>query len=344
MACPDRRSARDLIAELQEDGSRFRFFQAIRLLALSSEEQDLPPEVRFRTPVSLAFPASEILDAQAIRPQETGGERSSTALELTVGFMGMTGPSGALPSAYTEALIERRNFHRDTAAHSFLDTFTHRSISLFYQAWRKPRFHIRYEAGDRGGFTRNVLDLMGVGLSSMQPALQSRSGAPGMLLSHFAGLLAQRPVSATNLAALLRGYFCVQVTVEQFVGQWVDLPDSEQSRLGSENCALGETASIGQRLWDRQNKINLRIGPLNADQFADLLPGQPGAQALAGLVEFCVGQTLACDATLILSKECVPPAVLTDAGSGQLRLGHNTWLHRDLPEEHQDNTCFSILS
>lgn len=357
MASQDRRSARDLIAEIGEDAPRFRFFQAIRLLALSMPKQDdapVPPALRFRTPLSLAFPASEIVDAQAATERgatDAGGEPSRLddaagppVLKLTVGFMGLTGPSGALPVAYTEDLIARRNFHRDTAAHDFLDIFTHRAVSLFYQSWRKHRFHVGYEAGDRDRFTRNVLDLVGAGLKSAQSRPQRKAGIPGMFLSHFAGLLSRRPVSAVSIAALLRGFFRVDVAVEQFVGQWVHVPEAEQTRLGLGSCALGESAFAGERLWDRQNKIGIRFGPLDSRQFEDFLPGRPGAVAVAELLQFCVGHTLACDLILTLRKECIPQPRLGEGNPDQLRLGYNAWLHQRAPQAHQDDACFSLLS
>ena len=344
MASPDRRSARDLIAEIGDQAPRFRFFQAVRLLALASKEPSLPAGVRFSSPLSLGFPASEIVDAQRKRSagtQGSGDDEAREILHVAVGFMGMIGPSAALPVTYTETLIERRNFHRDTAAHGFLDMFTHRSVSLFYQAWRKYRFHLAYEAGDRETFTRHVLDLVGAGLN----ATRADDGRlPRMLLGHFAGLLAQRPISATSMAALLRGYFRVDVSVEQFVGHWILVPQSEQTRLGSQHCTLDGAAAAGGRQWDRQNKIRLRMGPLDGERFADFLPGRPGAGALRALVEFCIGRTLACDVSLVLRKEYVPQAVLGQPSSAAIRLGYNAWLHGTVPSSHQDDACFTILT
>ena len=146
MASTDRRSTRDLIAEISEDGPRFRFFQAIRLLALSSGKKNgtrgaIPPALRFATPLTLSFQASEINNVQARlpllqAPSFEGSHRDEEevdrlALQVTVGFMGLTGPSGVLPTAYTELLMERKNFYRDTSAHGFLELFSHRAVSLF---------------------------------------------------------------------------------------------------------------------------------------------------------------------------------------------------------------------
>lgn len=347
MASTDRRSARDLIAEICNDGPRFRFFQAVRLLSLSApagtgSTGDIPARLRFGTPLSLAFPASEILDVQT-RPDGIASDADPGAFRLTVGFMGLTGPSGVLPTAYTELLIERRNHFRDTAAHQFLDLFSHRAVSLFYQAWRKHRFYLGVEAGDQDGFTRNTLDLAGIGLKSLQARLQHDGGISDMFVSHFAGLLAQKPVSAVSLAALIRGYFKVDAEIEQFVGQWLALPDAEQTRLGTQSCVLGESAFGGTRLWDRQHKIRIRLGPLDKEQFADFLPGRAGANALAELVQFCVGRTLACDITLVLQKEHVRRAQLAAADHARPMLGYNTWLQTGIPHAHSDDARFTLL-
>ena len=110
--------SRDLIAELCSAPERFGLFQAIRLLALAEGtrhiDQALPERVRFRTPATLAFPPSEIA---AIRSTAGQDEEELPSLALTVACMGLTGPSGALPTHYTELLIERRQQFKDDTAH-----------------------------------------------------------------------------------------------------------------------------------------------------------------------------------------------------------------------------------
>jgi type VI secretion system protein ImpH len=361
MAGTDRRSARDLIDEIGKEGQRFGFFQAVRLLALADRRSgpaaSIPRRLRFGTPMSLAFPPSEILDVapqsgrtiaatgSSGQAESENGDADRQALLMTIGFMGLTGPSGVLPTSYTELLIERRNFHRDAAAHQFLDLFTHRAVSLFYEAWRKHRFYLAYEAGERDGFTRNVLDLVGVGLAPLQSRLQQEEGGiPDVFLTHFAGLLSQKPISASNLAALVRGYFGIDAEVEQFVGQWSEVPLAEQTCLGVQACPLGESAFAGERIWDRQNKICVKLGPLSRDEFTNFLPGQPGAIALTELVQFCVGQTLACDLELTLGKESVPPLRLGGEGDSAPRLGYSTWLQTRSLHAHRNDARFSLLT
>jgi type VI secretion system protein ImpH len=356
MASTDRPGTRDLIAEIRHEGHRFRFPQAVRLLARAtphgSTQGAMPRSLRFRTPVSLAFPASDILATQ-VRSGEKAAEGSEPAtstqtdggLDMVIGFMGLTGPSGTLPTHYTELLIDRRNFHRDTSAHAFFDLFSHRVISLFYQAWRKYRFYLAYESGERDGFTRNLLDLVGVGLTGLQQRLTKEDGGVSdTFLIHYAGLLSQKPFAAENLVALIRGYFGVPAAVEQFVGQWQEIPASEQTRLGLTSCALGASTVVGQRAWDRQNKLGIKLGPLDHDQFSDFLPGQPGAAALTELVKFCVGYSLACDVTLILKKDAIPEPALRKDGPTPLRLGCNVWVRTSPIQKDADEMQFGLLA
>lgn len=343
MASASGRSPRDLSAELRADGPAFRFFQAVRLLALSMEQGEaraaVPPGVRFTTPLSLEFPASEIQGMTPVAGEEDG---EPERLEMTVGFLGMTGPSGVLPTAYTELLIERRHQYRDTTAHDFLDLFSHRALSLFYQAWRKHRFYLPFETGEQDRFARNLLDLVGVGLRSLQERMQKHGqGLPDRFLIHYAGLLAQKPASAENIAALVRGYFGAPAEVEQYVGQWMLVPTAEQSRLGRESCVLGETAFLGERMWDRQTKIRIRIGPLRKAQFDALLPGGSGMAALRELVQFCVGHTLAADAQPVLHQDDIPEPRLE---AHTLRLGYNIWLNDGPAARHADQIQYTLLN
>lgn len=334
-------SPRDLIAEIRSQGYRFRFPQAVRLLARAAGSAGVPRSVRFRTPVSLSFPASEIAE---VRPREAHGEAAADeTLDLTVNFMGLTGPSGALPTAYTELLIERRHHHRDSGAHAFLDLFSHRAIALFYEAWRKYRFYLDYEAGERGGFSRNLLDLVGVGVETLQARLEE-GRLSARFFTYFAGLLAQRPVSAENLAALIQGYFGVGVTVEQFVGQWQTVSPGEQTRLGRQCAALGRDTLCGERVWDRQNKIRICLGPLDRAHFDDFTPGSPGALALRELVHFCVGHGLACDVVLVLARDAIPAPLLREDAKVPLRLGYNCWPRTRALDHDSADMQFALLA
>src|SRR5690606_13794688 len=96
-------------------------------------------------------------------------------------------------------------------------------------------------------------------------------------LVHYAGLLAQRPRNVSNLTKLLNDFFRLPIGVVQFQGEWLPLGGDQQMQLGV--CgALGSDAIVGPRVWNRQGKIRLRIGPLVYSQFEALLPSRNDSQ------------------------------------------------------------------
>src|SRR5450759_503451 len=115
MAAPLWRTDPSVAEILLESPWNFEFFQAVRLLALMYPNRRLlsrfrqPPEelVRFHAHLSMAFPPS------AIRKIEPSREEDGP-LDMTVNFMGLTGPAGILPAHYTEYLIAR-SYSRDDA-------------------------------------------------------------------------------------------------------------------------------------------------------------------------------------------------------------------------------------
>ncbi|MBI5751490.1 MAG: type VI secretion system baseplate subunit TssG [Hydrogenophilales bacterium] len=348
MGAPERPSAADLTSRLRAEPYRFRFTQAVRLLALAAREagvdlrDDLPPGLRFTTPASLSFPPSEVMELLPRELSDADAEAlTDDALSMRVAFLGLTGPSAALPAPYTELLIERRNHYRDESAHAFFDIFSHRAIALFYAASQKYRFHAPIELGKEDGFSRNLLDLAGVGLQSLRNRLVKRGyGIPDRFLMYYAGLLAQKPISANALVNLVHGFFKVPVELEQFVGTWIVLGVEDLSRIGGNAMVLGQTAVSGARQFDRQTKLALRLGPLPRERFAEFLPGQPGALALSELVKFCVGHALAVDVVLVLKREDIPvPQLAPDAG---LRLGYNAWLQTQAMPSDRSDTRFTL--
>jgi type VI secretion system protein ImpH len=343
MDSPSRTSGRNLSAELKAKTPRYGFFQAVRLLALTQPgvngHASVPRGLRFRTPATLAFPASEISE---LTPRDARADETEP-LQMQVNFMGLTGPSGALPTHYTELLIERKQFHRDVTAHAFFDLFSHRAISLFYSAWRKYRFYVPFEQGEREGFTRNLLDLSGVGLARTQERLHAEApGVSPLFFAYFSGLLAQKPLSASAITAFVSGHFQVPVTLEQFVGQWIAVPENEQTRLTKQANQLGVSTFAGQRAWDQQTKMRLRIGPLNHARFTDFLPGKPAAEALEQLLKFCLGNDLACETQLVLRKEDIPPPIVKRDQTG-LRLGQNIWLATRPFKQDADQMAYMLL-
>jgi type VI secretion system protein ImpH len=95
---------------------------------------------------------------------------------------------------------------------------------------------------------------------------------------------------------------------------------------------LGINLVIGERVWDVEGKIRIRVGPLSYEQFVEFLPYRGAVSRskafflLSHLTRLYIGPTLAFDVQLLLRADSVPDSLLSDPKSPGLRLGWNTWL------------------
>jgi type VI secretion system protein ImpH len=316
----------------------FDFFQAVRLLELLQPGRESVGDfasprqesVRFSVAPSLAFPAS------AIQQLEEG--RDGAAPQMLVNFMGLIGPLGLLPSHYTELANERVRAHDHTFV-DFLNIFHHRAVSLFYRAWKKCHFTVGYERDGTDPVTGRLLDLIGLGL----PSLQSRQKIRDESLLFYGGLLSLVPRSALALESILSDYFDVPVAVEQFVGVWRSLLEDDQCCFEGGNpgaTLLGFGAVAGDEVWDCQSRARILIGPLNATRYREFLPEGACFEPLGAITRFYAGHDVEFEVELILKREEVPVCELGD-DPGFTQLGWFTWIKSN-PAFERD-PCDTVL-
>ena len=334
----------------------FDFFQAVRLLHLLQSERPAvggvahphAEPVRFKVRQSLEFQASAIhaLTAETDPPQ------------MTVAFMGLTGVQGVLPLHYTEHILARAAVKdaraKDFAMAEFFDLFNHRLLSLFYRAWEKHRFPVRYQLAaartQTDDLTAYLFDVIGLGTAG----LRDRMTVPDHALLRYAGLFAQRPRCVSSLRAILHDYFGVPVEIQEFIGAWHQLKPENKADLESadlNNC-LGLGAIAGDMIWDPQGRFRVQLGPLKLDQFAAFLPGQEATTKLHDLVRFYVGPVLDFEIQLILQandevdqagktlSQGVPWPVLGGDSEVALRLGWSAWLKTEPFEQPARDALF----
>jgi type VI secretion system protein ImpH len=288
--------------------------------------------VRFRTHPSLAFPPSEIFELKAPPPGQEGRPP-----EMTLNFIGLTGPQGVLPHPYTE-LVRERVSYKDTALWSFFDIFNHRIASLFYRAWEKYRFPIAYERRGEDAFTEYLFDLIGMGT----PGLRGRMSVKDQALLLYAGHIAQKPHSAGSIAAVLRDYFRVPAQIVQFVGQWFPLEPENVTRMGQANCELGRTVVAGDSVFVSQSKFRVRLGPLTLAQFVSFLPVGPSWKPANDLTRYLAGLEFDYDVQLVLRKEDVPPCSLDSKSALPPMLGWTTWITSETPRKDADEVVLPV--
>ena len=364
-------AVRDL---LFKEPYRFDFFQAVRILEKVYRDKHPvgrthPPAdevVRFRAHQSMTFPPSQIFEL--LKPE---GDRPHPL--MTVTFLGLTGPSGAMPTHYTQLLMDLGRDVRGPERRSlrdWFDLFNHRLTSLFYRSWEKYRFAFPFERGepdhrDPDAFTRSLLSLVGLGTpklrdrlqivtrqqdeSDWEPRVTALARIDDLALFYYGGILSQRPRNATNLQILLSDYFNLPVAVEQFRGQWLAIDEGNQTCLGSYGI-LGQTSVAGSRVWDVQTRFRLRVGPLDYAKFEELLPDRAVSSErktyflLVHLARQYVGMELDFDIQLVLTARAVPETQLSEGLGMGPRLGWNTWLISAKPPRDAADAVFEAES
>ncbi len=277
---------------------------------------------------------SQVLQAM---PQATeADERVAPAvsevdrIELTPAFMGLLGVAGTLPFHYTETLAHREMYQKDFGPRAFMDIFSHRSVMLFYEAWRKHRLPLQFEADRRQRYLPMVLSLAGLGQKGLRDRLGGQRGAVAdESLAYFSGALQQRTKSPRQLQQLLQQYLGVPVRVDQFVGRWYALPPEHLPTLGGGGAPaiLGRTTNLGERVWQRDMRMRLVLGPLSHQRFQRFLPGGAGAAALRELITLYSGVSLEYEINLQLRQDDVQGCQLNSQRPASLgRLGWDTFL------------------
>lgn len=377
-----RRDVIGVIDRLLREPQQFDFFQAVRLLdrwmGVGARDGQGLSRLNFRNSLALSFPPSAI-ESLKVHRREAGEGDAAVAqagsmsrvlmqtqaalppsvheidrIDMTPAFMGLLGINGTLPHFYTEALAQRELYQKDYAGRAFMDIFSHRAVSLFYEAWRKHRLPIQFEADRRSRFLPLILSLAGLGQKGLRDRLGGDRGAVAdEALAYYAGTLQQRTLSARQLQQILQDYLAVPVRIEQFVGRWYQLPESGRAYLGvmgrrggmsgSLNGVLGRSAMLGERVWQRDLRMRVVLGPLPHARFRRFLPGGAGASALKELLTMLSGVSLEYEINLQLQRDDVQGCALdSDRSPTAFRLGWDTFLQTQSANDDRTDVRYDI--
>ena len=335
MAGADRTSSRALnfVQALLATPYKFGFFQAVRRLECAHRDkprlgQSLRPSddpVRLGQDPSLVFAPSTLASY-------TPGKAGRPA-RLGTYFFGLLGPQGPLPLHLTEYARDRERNASDSTFARFLDLFHHRMLSLYYRAWANTQATVSFERPESDRFAVYLGALFGIGM----PSLRDRDPMPDKAKLHYAGRLACQSRHPEGLRSMVQDFFGGPASIEEFIGEWMDLPAGDRWRLGEsrDTGSLGGTVILGSRVWGCQHKFRLTIGPLGYDEYERMLPGGESLRQLVSLVRNYIGDQLAWDVVLVLKRDEVPKL---NAGQ-DCRLGWTTWLgERDAASDADDLT------
>lgn len=324
-------------------GRLFDFFQAVGLLealaraagaaqaGVGEGGEPSREAVRFASTVRLNFPTSDI--AQISPP-------AGAQAAMTVNFLGLAGAHGPLPTPFAEIVL-RRAVVGDTAARDFLDIFNHRLVSLVYRIRKRHRISLGAASPLDDDAARYLFALIGLGTAGLRdrvPALPDRA-----LLFH-AGLFSREIRPIGGLVAILRCHFGVPVEGVPLVGGFYPIEASHRTAIGpsGKNRRLGQDAVLGSRYWDPAACTEIRVGPLDVDDYLRFLPGSPGVPAgdrlapLLALARFYAGETTDVRIRLVLrpaaakrrGRHAKPQRSRTQTLGERPRLGYTAWVGR----------------
>lgn len=319
-------SALEHCRRLHEKPTSFGLYSALRALECANPDgarighADHPYDepVRLGQEPRLNFPSSSISHLDSSPAGYT---------QVWQQVLGLFGPNGPLPLHLTETAWQRLHNHDDPTIMAFCNIFHHRMISLFYRARAdaEPTFHFDRPEDDR--FQDYVGSLIGMGT----PAFRNRDAMPDLAKLHFAGILGCQTRNAEGLEVILGSYLKLPVRIEQFAGQWVELPEDSRNQLGLRmgTTTLGANATIGSHVWDCTQKFRIAVGPLSLEDYERLLPGGESLKRLKAVVRNYVGHQLEWEIRLVLKEQQVPQMQLGITG----QLGWRDWLLSDKAAE-----------
>lgn len=346
-----------LITQVLDSPYRFEFFQAVRLVEawlaeVKESDIDLVSKyIRFANSISLHFPTCEI-EAIAIEdfnyPECESFDinhfknSATSVLRVTPTLFGLLGVSGTLPVHYTERIGMHLILEKNDGPRAFFDTFSTRAVTLFFEAWRKYRPEFRRRTLAPHGFLNQLLSIAGSVDQFSSNSIPETHVQPDTL-AYFAAAIRHKPVSYTYLNRVLEEYFQIPIKITPFIGAWYSLPIDQQSSLGGTHAALGISTVVGTRVWQRDLRQRIEIGPLDEASFTSFLPSGNSAQALRQLLKAFTGISIEYEVKLVLHSTAVKSAVLV-ASSGSGMLGRSAFLKTVDDASHRSDVHYDILA
>ncbi|HET9069025.1 MAG TPA: type VI secretion system baseplate subunit TssG [Amaricoccus sp.] len=243
-----------------------------------------------------------------------------TPARVSAALFGLFGPEGPMPLHISRWMLDRlaqrwftAGVEGATSDRTFLDftnALQHRMLAFFYRSWADQTPAVQEER-PAGGRMRTILAaIAGAGGSSLRAEKLDQAAALG-----------HQVLGPERLAGLVEAAVGAPVAIEEFVGAWTEMPRRLQTRLGAAHAGLGRGASIGPRVFSRQSRMEIRVGPLALADYVAFLPGGARLETLRKAVLHGIGEALDVDFRPILRASEVPKARI-----GGAAIGRTGWL------------------
>ena len=325
-AAPEATDFFELLRQLEADGRRIG----------RAGGPDREP-VRLGQNVRMSFAASDVAGISKSDAQGTP--------HVAVNVIGLLGPEGPMPLHLTRWILERASNRwfagdsegatSDTTFLDFCNMLQHRMIAFYWRAWADSRPEVQVGHHGGGQVAALLRALAGIGL----PTLSEGTSARASVKLRHATDLAQSVQSPDRLAGYLATVTGAPVRLVEFIGVWTDIPRRLQSRIGDHSAVLGRTAVVGSRVFERQGRAELCLGPLDLESFVSFLEEGRHRADLRHAILHGAGHDMEFDLRLSLRAEDVPAPRL-----GSIRLGQTSWLASKVPRDADDYHVRSFSS
>lgn len=259
--------------------------------------------IRFRQDTSLNFSTTDVSQVGArAEAHDLWPANASQPYGVMATFLGLHGAVSPLPSYFAEEVAQEAN----GVLRDFLDVFHHRWLSLFYRAITRYDAAAEFTTDSRDVWSKRLLAL--VGLDTFEDTAPDREAPlPRWRLLRLAPVLCRSRCTTwsleTALRDVLREVVCdSQVAVEQFIGNWVPIDESQQTRLGVVNSRLGKDTVLGKTALDTTGKVRITIGPMSRQEYNRLLADKRLPARIHATVALAGRDDLEYDVALLLDE------------------------------------------
>ena len=307
----------NLASEILENPQRFEFFELARWVNLLKKSSGFPDNltVAYKSQPTRTFPSQQVAAV----------ERTGDTISVSTPVIGLNGPIGVLPH-HDKASVTGRAKSEELLA--FLDIFNQRIIELFFETWKKNRPDIAFESTQRTAAEKQdscsliLLSLCGMFLDETR----NQGLIPDRAFASLTGLLCRPVRSANAIEQCIKYKFGLKVSLHEFVVDKLTVPYEKRTRINSSGQGfnvLGGTAMLGSRVESHRQRFEIRLGPLNKNEFDLFCPygSNLSFRRLIDLVKGVLGRPL--DFNI---RFAIQPNYIRGTELGKSRLGFNTWL------------------
>lgn len=323
----------DLERDVLDNCQEYDFFQAVRLLTLLGERDEAnprAPKLRMRPELTLDYPPFDIANIE--RLPERAGHDDDFGYGISTTFMGLYGTASPLPSFYTEELLDQAQ-DDEHATRGFLDVVHFHVFPLLYQAWSKYRFGLKAVEQDDAQYWDYLFSLIGL----HDADLRAKVPEPFRVLRYL-GILTQQHRSLVGLETILADFLHgMPVNIESCAPRNVRIPVEQRCRLSMQSPGLsptlGNNSALGEHIADRTGRINIRIGPMPAEEYGRFFLKPDRMRFICFMLSYFLVQPLECELVLVVQPESIESTTLGGNDWSKMlgvtewaRLGQDTWL------------------